>query len=248
MDERKTITAAGASSPVLEPVPRYDTLADRAYEQLKHALMAGSFQPGQKLTIRKLAASLGVSTTPARDALSRLISEGVLESDANRNVFAPRLDPAKLQELYFVRLALEGPAAELGAARMSPAQVDDLEQVQTALIAALDRKDYARALRENERFHFSIYAAAGNRTLLDAIQQVWLKLGPTLNFLYPAYNHSRRGVSHHVEVIDALRRGDAKAVRAGIERSLRAGELELVGALQASPAAAANPIAATGAR
>lgn len=218
-------------SGALGPVKRYDTLADRAYDQLREALMTGSFHPGQKLTIRKIAAVLGVSATPARDAISRLLSEKVLETDANRNVFAPRLDGEKLGHLYMLRLALEGPAAELGARNLDEASVRELERIQLSLIAAMDRQDYQRVLIENEKFHFGIYGRSGNPMLVEAIEQLWLKLGPTMNFLYPSYNHSRKGVSHHLAIIDALRSGVPSQVRAAIESDLRDGEAELRSAL-----------------
>lgn len=223
--------ATRPESGILGPVKRYDTLADRAYGQLRQALMIGSFHPGQKITIRKIAAILGISATPARDALSRLLSEKVLESDANRNVFAPQLDGEKLGHLYVLRLALEGIAAEEGAKHVNDLKVSELEQTQMALIAAMDRQDYQRVLIENEKFHFGIYGESRNPMLIEAIEQLWLKLGPTMNFLYPSYNHSRKGVSHHLAVIEALRKRQPALVREAIEQDLRDGEIELRNAL-----------------
>jgi DNA-binding GntR family transcriptional regulator len=223
-----------ARNATMEPVERYDTLADRAYEQLRHALMSGSFHPGQKLTIRKIAAILNISATPARDAISRLVSERVLESGQNRIVSVPVLDPQKIKEIYLMRTALEGLAAELGAANMSDQDISALERTQIALIAAMDRNDYKRVLEENETFHFSLYNASAAPMLVETIQQLWLKLGPSLNFLYPSYNHSRKGVNHHLSTIRALRSRDPAQVRASIENDLRDGALELQNALNAS--------------
>lgn len=218
----------------LEPVKRYDTLADRAYEQLREALTTGSFYPGQKLTIRKIAAILGVSATPVRDAISRLLFERVLECDINRNVFVPRLNAERLRNIYALRIALEGLAAEEGTRYFSRDAIDRLEQIQISLIAAMDRQDYGRVLVENEKFHFGIYAACGNPLLVEAIQQLWIKLGPTMNLLYPSYNRSRTGVSHHLKVIAALRSGHPQEVRDAIEADLRDGEIELRQALEAA--------------
>lgn len=221
-------------APALERVERYDTLADRAYGQLREALITGSFHPGQKLTIRKIAAILGVSATPARDAISRLLSERVLECDAKRNVFAPRLDAEKLSHIYALRIALEGLAAELAAPHIDESKIRQLEQIQIALIAAMDREDYKRVLVENERFHFGIYSESGNPMLLEVIEQLWVKLGPTMNFLYPSYHHSRTGVAHHLAVIEALRNRRPDDVRRAIEADLRDGGIELGQALAAA--------------
>lgn len=216
------------------PVERYDTLADRAYEQLRHALMSGSFRPGQKVTIRKMAAVLGVSATPAREAINRLVTERVLETGPFRTVSVPRLDAARLKEIYVLRTALEGVATELGAQNINAAHIEQLERTQLALIGAMDRNDYKRVLAENEAFHFAIYEASNMPMLVEAIQQLWLKLGPSLNLLYPSYNQSRKGVSHHLELIEALRKRDATAARACMESDLRDGAKELQKALAAS--------------
>lgn len=218
-------------------VERYDTLADRAYEQLRHALMNGSFHPGQKLTIRKIAAVLGISATPARDAISRLVSERVLDSGPNRTVSVPTLDSERIREIYLLRTALEGLATELGAKAMDKAQIESLERLQLALIAAMDRNNFKRVLAENEEFHFTIYRASNMPMLVEAIQQLWLKLGPSLNLLYPSYNRSRKGVAHHLDILTALRSGDAVGAREAMEADLRDGAIELEGALgqQASP-------------
>jgi DNA-binding GntR family transcriptional regulator len=93
-------------------IDRVDTLTDRAYAQLREALMGGAFSPGQKITIRTIAAALGVSPTPARDALGRLVAERALESGPNRTVFVPRLTVPRLREIYRLRFALEVMAAE----------------------------------------------------------------------------------------------------------------------------------------
>ena len=225
---------ATAPGPGMAPIERHDTLADRAYEQLKHALMSGSFRPGQKVTIRKMAAVLGVSTTPAREAINRLVTERVLDSGPFRTVSVPALDAIRLAEIYIMRGALEGLATEIGAGKMTRQGIERLEQIQLALIGAMDRKDYKTVLAENEAFHFLIYQAAGMPLLLEAIQQLWLKLGPSLNLLYPSYNQSRKGVNHHLRIIQALRDGDAVAARQRMEDDLRDGGAEIQRAIVAA--------------
>lgn len=216
----------------VRPVERYDTLAERAYAQLRQALMNGSFLPGQRITIRKLAVLLEISATPAREAINRLLSERILETDANRNVSVPVLDSARLREIYVLRIALEGVAAERGAANMTVEDIAELERTQESLVAAMDRNDYKSVLIQNGDFHFRIYEASGVVMLVQAIEQLWLKLGPSMNLLYPAYNHSRKGVNNHMLVINALHSRDALGVRKAMEQDLIDGVEELSSALQ----------------
>jgi DNA-binding GntR family transcriptional regulator len=147
------------------------------------------------------------------------------------------LDEARLKEIYVLRIALEGLAAERGAPHLDMADINRLERTQAELVAAMDRDDYKNVLVHNGEFHFTLYNASGVDLLVQSIEQLWLKLGPSLNLLYPAYNHSRKGVSNHMEILSALRRGDAAAVRQAVERDLGDGVAELSRALQDAYAA-----------
>jgi DNA-binding GntR family transcriptional regulator len=106
------------------PFERTETLGVRVREQLRHAIMAGLFKPGEKLTLRAVAASLGVSLTPAREALFNLAAEGVLElGETNGSIYVPRLDEEKLRELMKVRVSLEGLAAREATPNLKPKDI-----------------------------------------------------------------------------------------------------------------------------
>jgi len=91
------------------------TLNDRAYSKLKEALISGTFAPGEPLIIRKLAEAYGISTTPIREALQRLVAERVLEMAPNRSIVVPMLTATAFEELTTIRVATEGVAAERAA-------------------------------------------------------------------------------------------------------------------------------------
>src|ERR1700691_1403514 len=99
---------APADLSMLEPVGR-ETLQDQVYLQLRQALMAGSFRPGQALTLRSVAEALGVSQMPVRGALERLQAEGALVAQFSRRTLnVPELRLAELAELRDIRVELEG--------------------------------------------------------------------------------------------------------------------------------------------
>src|SRR5438270_8548096 len=97
----------------LQPIQREKPLGIVAYERLKRALMSGEFKYGEKLTVRSVAELFNISITPARDALSRLVSEGALEAKGPKTIVVPELSYHTLQEITRIRLALEGMAAEV---------------------------------------------------------------------------------------------------------------------------------------
>src|SRR3977135_2754366 len=89
------------------PIP----LAEAAYEMVAASLMEGGYVPGDRLVARTLAAQLGVSLTPAREAVLRLVSEGALELRNPRTIVVPTLSPQQFKEIYCIRHALEPKAA-----------------------------------------------------------------------------------------------------------------------------------------
>lgn len=91
---------------------RPEPMGDRAYTQLRDALFAGRFEPGGNLPLRTLAENLGTSITPVRDAVSRLIAQGVLELGPRNSAHVPELGSDQLAQLTLVRCELEGLAAQ----------------------------------------------------------------------------------------------------------------------------------------
>lgn len=215
----------------MEPIERSDTLSDKAYERLREALMSGTYKPGDALSIRGLADTLGISATPARDAISRLLWERGLQSGPFRTVLVPKLTKESLGDAYEVRLSLEGLAASLAAPRYTDTDVAELEAIHKGHVKAVNGRNYRAALAANESFHFHIYERANNELLLEIIRGVWLKLGPSLNLLYPKYVQTRQGVTHHEEIVSAMRKRNAGLARKAVEADLRTGLQELVLAL-----------------
>ena len=207
----------------LPPIAREKTLGAHAYDEMKRALMTGVFKPNQKTTIRAAAAALQVSITPARDALSRLIAEGALESKGPKTIIVPPLTYKVLKEITRVRIALEGLAAETAAPDIGEADIRELEAIQERLNEAMDAEDYTTVLTENETFHFNIYRKADMPRLTSFIESLWLRIGPSLNLLYPEFAVRKQGVQNHIDVIGGLRRGEPAVVRAAIEKDIRDG-------------------------
>src|ERR1700757_3874421 len=150
---------APAEMPLL-PIDRQTSLGELAYASLKEAIVRGEFSAGQKLTVRAVANALSVSTTPARDAIMRLIGEGALVNIGQKTVIAPPLTLSALDEVTSIRLVLEGLAAGLAAERIGKKAVAELQALQLQINAALDTANYPAALKANKAFHFLIYEGA----------------------------------------------------------------------------------------
>ncbi|PSS59996.1 GntR family transcriptional regulator [Ensifer sp. NM-2] len=198
-------------------------LRDVAYEDLKERLIRGAFPPGHKLTVRGVAEELGLSSTPAREAINRLTQEGVLVFAGPKTVVVPSLTREALDEVTAMRLALEGLAAFRGVANATEETVTRLRSLQESINAALDRRDYVAVLASNREFHFTLYELSNMPTLVATIETLWLRTGAAFHDLYPEFAESRFGVHNHLAVIESLALGDAEGVRAAIESDIRDG-------------------------
>jgi DNA-binding GntR family transcriptional regulator len=215
----------------MEPIERGDTLADMAYERLRSALMSGNFRPGDALSIRQLASLLGISATPARDAIARVLWERGLENGPHRTVVVPVLSRQRVADIYDLRLNLEGRATSSATARFRKADIAVMEEARKRHIECVDRRDYKGALAANESFHFTIYERAENIMMVELIRGMWLQLGPSLNLLYPNAGRNRPGVHHHANIAEAIKKGDPDAARLAVEADLKDGWAEVDRAL-----------------
>jgi|SRR5471032_2669379 DNA-binding GntR family transcriptional regulator len=198
--------------------PPADTfLRTQVYDSLRDALTAGQFTPGQKLSFRFIAGTLGVSLTPVREAIRRLVAEGALEMRPGRSVRVPLMTQAKILELRDIRLALEGLATEKAASVVTRGEVARLRRIATELVAVRSRGDTAADRRKIREFHFTLYGIARQPILLRAIEGLWLQTGPYMNLLYPDYVASPLGPERRLRIIAALQAHDAAAARHELE-------------------------------
>lgn len=216
----------------LTPVGRSDTLAQKVRTQLKEAVMAGRFAPGEKLTIRSIAGALEVSLTPAREALYNLASEGVLELRPNGSVYVPELTVDRVEELTKIRVSLESLAAREAVRRATEAEVTAVAALNEALIARHEGHDYSALIALNWQFHFALYRASGMETLVRMIESCWLMTGSYLNVIYPEFAQVGEGISNHMQIVRALERRDADRVAAAITTDINLVSDALIGAIE----------------
>lgn len=198
-----------------------DTVQDRVYVALRDQLMRGGFEPGQKLKIAELATAFGTSAMPVRDALNRLTVERALETLPSRTVRVPALSKDALQDLQETRFAIEGLAISRAAANVTPASVTLLRILIAAQTATDSEHISAESAEQNRAFHFAIYRQSGSAVLMPIIESLWLQFGPYLREASERFDGGEgRGTNFHVEMLDALSRGDPVAARAALEADI----------------------------
>ncbi|WP_068828863.1 GntR family transcriptional regulator [Pseudomonas sp. BMS12] len=197
-----------------------DNLQEQLYQRIREGLLAGRFQPGQRLKIRDLAAEWGTSPMPVRAALQRLVAEGALEGEPQRSVRVPAMTRERYQNIFQVRLGLEGLAVELATPNLKAADLAELRDCVARMDVAIEQRDVQAYLDANSQFHLQLYGACGNPVLLRSIESLWLQIGPFFNRLFTGADLSLRLNDFHEEAFAAIEAGDAKAARQAMEQDL----------------------------
>jgi DNA-binding GntR family transcriptional regulator len=208
-------------------VSRLSTIAlrERVYTEIANALRSGRFAPSATVTIRGLAVSLGTSTMPVRDAVSRLVTEGALEMLPNRTLCVPAVSAGRLDELIDARIAVESHAAARAAELMTPAEFSAIKSANEMYSHAVDAADVPSAVAANEKMHFAIYRAAGSPLILSIVEMLWLRSGPYIASIMRKMQAAQdvlhdRGVMHHFNILSALARRDPHAASEALKADI----------------------------
>ncbi|MDX1297929.1 MAG: GntR family transcriptional regulator [Pseudomonas sp.] len=197
-----------------------DNLQDQLYQRIRDGLLAGRFQPGERLKIRDLAAEWGTSPMPVRAALQRLVAEGALEGEPQRSVRVPPMTRERYQNIFQVRLSLEGLAVELATPNLTAADLAELRDCVARMDVAIEQRQVQNYLDANSQFHLHLYGACANPVLLRSIESLWLQVGPFFNRLFTEADLSLRLNDFHEQAFAAIEAGDAKAARQAMEQDL----------------------------
>jgi DNA-binding GntR family transcriptional regulator len=209
---------------VLTARPSDSALAahDRVYRSLRAQVLHGELAPGQALTLRGLGRSHGVSMTPVREAVQRLVAEGALTLSSSGRISTPELGPERIEELAAIRALLEPELAARALPRAHFALIERLAAINTAISETVQRQDAVAYVRTNLEFHRTLYLRAQAPAMLAMTETVWLQLGPTMRALYSRLRR-HEPPQHHRMILAALRAGDEPALRLAVRTDVTQG-------------------------
>lgn len=220
-----TLSIAGeqenGSGDWLQPVVK-ESLGEQAYQALRSALMRGQLRPGAKLRLRPLSQRFGISATPMREALMRLVAEKALTLDGRGTVVVPRLTLDQLLEIRAIRVDLEGRGAATAARLASAAEIAGLAAIHAQISTCHERTDFATAVHLNTEFHLELCRLARLPIVHELVEGLWVRCGPILSHLYDA------GLPDwephpHLRVIHALEARDPETARNAIREDIERG-------------------------
>jgi DNA-binding GntR family transcriptional regulator len=152
--------------------------SERVYRALRDQILTGALAPLTRLVELHVAQQFAVSRTPVREALKRLIAEGLVVGDALRGMVVRDVDPAEVEDIYIIREVLDGLAARLAAARATPTDLTRLHLLMEMMEESASAQRWEAVVQINIKFHEVLYTAAGNdrlaligRSLQDAVRR-----------------------------------------------------------------------------
>ncbi len=184
---------------------------DSTYASIRRAIMSGRYAPGTQLKEEYLAEIMGVSRTPVRAALQRLVGDQLLRSEANRGVFVAEWTGRDIQDVFELRLLLEPHAAGLAALHANEHQIEGLEKHTDRMEAHTQpsfRDNLPQIQEENHSFHNLILEASGSPRLKGFASS--LTAMPMVIGTFYFYNETdmQHSIQHHREIIAAIRARD----------------------------------------
>lgn len=202
-DKATSLSARGSAS----------SQGEVAYAELRHRIIQCELEPGERITESQLAAETGIGKTPVREALTRLIQEGLVRSIPGHGYEVTPITLRDVQDLFNFRIIIEPAAAQLAAGHVSATDLRRLDDLCMARFSTRDKESESEYLQANYLFHTTIADASGNHRLADAIRRA-LEESERLFHLSSVLQQSSDDVAHeHTELIDALIIGDGETAR-----------------------------------
>lgn len=195
--------------PVVQP-PERERVSDWAYGQIRAAVLQGLRRPGDRLSIPVLATELGVSRSPVRDAVQRLVQDGLADEQAHRGAFVAHVTADELHGVYAVREVLEGLVARTAAETLGAVDVAALEDLVGQHHDAVERGDMEAHFDLDIRFHREMRLLTRNDTLITLLAQIQGKIQLAM-LTTSVYGGAAEAVHDHEQILEAVKSRDPDA-------------------------------------
>jgi DNA-binding GntR family transcriptional regulator len=199
-----------------EPAELYATKSDYAYRTLREKILSGEFAPGAVLNQATLARTIGISTTPLREALRRLTSEGLVDLGAHRDAKVTELSGEEARDLFELRRSLDPLAVALAAERRTRADIQNIREAVRGVEPLPANPAYVDLIA-HRRFHVALYTASHNELLIQTLDSLWDKADRYRRVgLQIDRDQAERDEKHaeHLGLVDAIVAGDAETASA----------------------------------
>jgi DNA-binding GntR family transcriptional regulator len=183
--------------------------ADALYDYLRRAILSGELAPNERLIETEIARRSGVSRTPVREALHKLLVDRLVH-DTGRGLVVRSVTLEQLSDLCAVREVLEGMASRLAAARRPQFELAQIEYAADEFARATQTGDIDRLVKQNGKFHEAIWRASGNRYLAELLKSLRERIEHLQVTTLSATGRAESAAKEHAEIFAAISAGDAE--------------------------------------
>lgn len=200
---------------------RNTSRSEYVFRALRDAIQEGRLPQGERLREEDVARRLGVSRTPVREALRRLMARGLVQEAPGRGLVVVELNKRQVIELYAMRKILEGAAARFAAQHASPAEGEMLRRIAAECRDAATPPEMAQS---NRAFHRAIYEAAHNRYLLQALSDLSDALALLPSTTFQQHGRAQSAYIEHMKITEAIIAHNADAAEAAAREHIAVAE------------------------
>ena len=200
-----------------------ESLTDRIVKLIHEDIFERNLLPGSKISLTELAAKWGISITPLREAIRKVEAEGLITSVPGKGFIVRTVHPDDVKEIFIVRKTLESLACKLACKNITEQEIKEIEKIQESLKKIArenkvnDNEEFKLIQHLNKKFHFSIYNASGNKTLVEMISLVWGRTATIIACILSSPKRLNKLIEEHDTILDALKKRD----EAGIQKALK---------------------------
>jgi DNA-binding GntR family transcriptional regulator len=193
---------------VVRRIEREPAVTETVVAEIRRAILSGALAPGDRVTQEELAAQMGVSRAPVRQALLLLQREGLVQSDRWRGAIVARVDPVMIREVYQFRGEIERFVAATLAGR-SDFDATALRNIVSTGIASASSDDVPRLIEMDWRFHTGLYEAVGNKVLIEVMRNQWAHIRRVMGATLGMAEYRQQVWDEHARILDAITGHDA---------------------------------------
>lgn len=192
------------------PAVKEKTLNRQVYHELLRKLIEAEISLGAQLDERSLAAEMGVSRTPVREAIIQLVREGLVDYYPYRGHFVKMWTPKEVNDLFEVRKVLEALAVRLAVRKLSQDDLDEVRGIVDDIQAALRQGDIEGFSEADRCFHNTIIQKTGNQTLIDGLERLACQIQVIRTIANRAPDLVERMLNEWPRIMTALETRDAE--------------------------------------
>jgi len=192
------------------------SLTSIIFDKIREDILIGKYASGEKIVEAKLAEELGVSRTPVREALKQLELDGLVDNIPNRGVIVKGISKQDIQDIYTIRIAIEGIAVKWAIERMTDDDLNKLKEIYELMEFFTYKKDIEKFAELNTQFHEAIYNATKSRYLEHVLTDFQYFIKTTRYKSLKTTGRLNSALQEHKEILDALIKKDVDEAKKAI--------------------------------